>query len=155
LILTIAAILAAAAIVLVIALTRGTSTDDKASANTNQTTSQQSTSSPDTARAQTFMDNLNGVPIEMVLVPGGTFVMGSPSDEGPDDERPQHQVTVPAFYMSKYEVTQAQYRAVMGTNPSEFKGDDLPVEKVSWNNAKEFCDRVSRITRREYRLPSE
>ena len=155
LMLTIAAILVAAAIILAIALTRGTSTEDKATANTNQTVSQQPASSPDTTRAQTFMDNLNGVPIEMVLVPGGTFLMGSPESEGPDDERPQHQVTVPAFYMSKYEVTQAQYRAVMGTNPSEFKGDDLPVEKVSWNNAKEFCDRVSRITRREYRLPSE
>ncbi|HKC66451.1 MAG TPA: formylglycine-generating enzyme family protein, partial [Pyrinomonadaceae bacterium] len=96
-----------------------------------------------------------GVPIEMVLVPEGTFLMGSPESEGPDDERPQHQVTVPAFYMSKYEVTQAQYRAVMGVNPSEFQGDDLPVEKVSWNDAREFCNRASSITKRSYRLPTE
>ncbi|MDQ3818801.1 MAG: bifunctional serine/threonine-protein kinase/formylglycine-generating enzyme family protein [Acidobacteriota bacterium] len=149
LIIIIAVIAVVAAIILAIALTRGTSDEEKTSANESQA------ASPNTTRAQTFMDNLNGVPIEMVLVPGGTFTMGSPPDEGPNDERPQHSVTLPSFYMSKYEVTQAQYRAMMGVNPSEFQGDDLPVERVTWKEAKEFCERVSSITKKEYRLPSE
>ncbi len=89
--------------------------------------------------------------IEMVLIPAGTFMMGSPNG----DEHPQHRVTVRSFYMGKYEVTQAQYRAVMGTNPSDFKGDNLPVESISWNDAKDFCRKLSRMTGREYRLPSE
>jgi formylglycine-generating enzyme required for sulfatase activity len=59
------------------------------------------------------------------------------------------------FYMGKYEVTQAQWRAAMGSNPSQFKGDDLPVENVSWNDAKEFCRKLSQMTGREYRLPTE
>ena len=95
--------------------------------------------------------------IEMVLIPAGTFMMGSPDDDQfyRSYEGPQHQVSVPAFYLGKYEVTQAQYQAVMGTNPSSFKGADLPVEQVSWNDAKEFCRRLSQMTGREYRLPSE
>jgi formylglycine-generating enzyme required for sulfatase activity len=95
--------------------------------------------------------------IEMVLVPGGSFLMGSPENE-PEryfDEGPQHRVTVQSFYISKYEVTQAQWRAVMGGNPSSFKGDDLPVETVSYWEAQEFCARLSRETGRGYRLPSE
>ena len=94
-------------------------------------------------------------PIEMVLIPAGTFMMGSPDGVGSSDEHPQHQVSVQSFYMGKYEVTQAQYRAVMGTNPSNFKGDNLPVEQVSWNDATEFCRKLSQMTGREYRLPSE
>lgn len=96
--------------------------------------------------------NLNMVPIR-----GGSFIMGSPAGEAGrrDDEGPQHPVTVKSFYMSKYEVTQALYQAVMGTNPSHFKGDNLPVEQVSWNDAKEFCTRLSEMTGRAYRLPSE
>src|SRR5262245_32001663 len=70
--------------------------------------------------------------IEMVLVHGGSFMMGSPDNETghSDKEKPRHHVTVQAFYLGKYEVTQAQWRAVMGDNPSHFKGDDLPVENV-------------------------
>jgi len=93
--------------------------------------------------------------IEMVFVQGGTFMMGSPDGVGSNDEHSQHQVSVQSFYMGKYEVTQAQYQAVMGTNPSYFKGDIMPVERVSWNDAMEFCRRLSRMTGREYRLPSE
>ncbi len=95
--------------------------------------------------------------IEMVYVPGGSFLMGSPENE-PDRrsyEGPQHRVTVQDFYIGKYEVTQAQWRAVMGSNPSGFKGDNLPVENVSWNDAKEFCRRLSQMTGKEYRLPTE
>jgi formylglycine-generating enzyme required for sulfatase activity len=91
----------------------------------------------------------------MVLIPAGTFMMGSPDGVGDNDEHPQHQVSVQSFYMGKYEVTQAQWRAVMGTNPSNFKGDNLPVENVSWNDATEFCRKLSQMTGREYRLPSE
>jgi formylglycine-generating enzyme required for sulfatase activity len=95
--------------------------------------------------------------IEMVLIPGGDFLMGSPENEPgrSEVEGPQHRVTVPSFYIGKYEVTQAQWRAVMGNNPSRFKGDNLPVERVSWNDAKEFCRKLSQMTGEEYRLPSE
>ncbi len=98
-----------------------------------------------------------GTGIPMRRVPGGTFQMGSPtSEQGRSDaEGPPHQVTVPDFHMSKYEITQAQWKAVMGTDPSNFKGDDLPVENVSWNEAKEFCQKLSRQTGKNYRLPTE
>lgn len=91
----------------------------------------------------------------MVQITAGTFIMGSPDRVGDNEEHPQHQVTVRSFYMGKYEVTQAQYQAVMGTNPSHFKGDNLPIENLSWNDAVEFCRKLSQMTGREYRLPSE
>jgi formylglycine-generating enzyme required for sulfatase activity len=93
----------------------------------------------------------------MVLIPAGTFTMGSPdSEEGHfKDEGPQHRVTVQGFYIGKYEVTQEQYQAVMGTNPSEFNGNNRPVERVSWNDAVEFCRKLSQMTGRKYRLPTE
>jgi formylglycine-generating enzyme required for sulfatase activity/serine/threonine protein kinase len=95
--------------------------------------------------------------IVMTYVPGGAFLMGSPEHE-PDrfpSEGPQRQVTVPGFYIGRYEVTQAQWRAVMGGNPSYFKGDDLPVENISWHDAKNFCRELSRKEGQEYRLPTE
>jgi len=106
---------------------------------------------------QSFTENVNGTAIAMVSVSGGTFLMGSPlSETGRDqDEGPQNDVTVPSFYMSKFEITQAQYKAVTGTNPSSFKGDDLPVESVSWNDAVEFCRKLSQMTGRQYSLPTE
>jgi formylglycine-generating enzyme required for sulfatase activity len=81
-----------------------------------------------------------------VRIRGGTFTMGSPTSEVGylDNEGPQHQVTVSDFYLGKYEVTQAEYRAVMGTNPSDFKGDTLPVENVSWIDAVNYCNERSR-----------
>jgi formylglycine-generating enzyme required for sulfatase activity len=71
--------------------------------------------------------------------------MGSPESEkdSEDSERPQHKVTVPEFWMGKYPVTQAQYRAVTGKNPSHFKGDNRPVEYVSWHDANSFCKAIS------------
>lgn len=77
---------------------------------------------------------------DMVLVEGGTFQMGSTDF---DWTKPVHQVTVSDFYMSKYEVTQAQYKAIMGNNPSYFKGDNLPVENVSWYDAVNYCNKRS------------
>ncbi len=99
-------------------------------------------------------ENLN---LTMVEIPGGSFLMGSPEDEPRrlDSESPQHEVSVPSFYLGMCAVTQAQYEAVMGENPSRFSGANRPVELVSWNNAMEFCRRLSDRTGREYRLPSE
>ena len=101
--------------------------------------------------------------LEMVLVNGGSFLMGSPEEEKKrtSAEGPQHQVTVPTFFMGRYPVTQAQWRIVAGwekgleTDPSRFKGDNRPVEQVSWHDAKEFCQRLSKRTKRHYRLPTE
>jgi formylglycine-generating enzyme required for sulfatase activity len=106
---------------------------------------------------QSFTEKVNGIEIQMVSVPGGTFLMGSPlSETGRDqDEGPQTEATVQNLSIDKYEVTQAQYRAVMGSNPSSFKGDDLPVDSVSWNDAVEFCKKLSQTTGRAYRLPTE
>ena len=108
--------------------------------------------------AEYFTENLgNGVTLEMVSIPGGSFKMGSPAGEKNrrDYESPQHDVTVPAFFMGKFEITQEQYQQVMGKNPSNFKGDKRPVETVSWNDAVEFCKQLSQKTGHTYRLPSE
>jgi len=95
--------------------------------------------------------------LEMVYIPGGTFMMGSSdNEEGRNrDEGPQHRVTVASFYMGKYPITQAQWEIVMGNNPSFFKGPNLPVESVTWHEAVEFCQLVSQKTGKTYRLPSE
>lgn len=98
-----------------------------------------------------------GVTLEMVSIPGGTFTMGSPVQEleRESNEGPQHQVTVPAFSMGKFEVTQAQWRAIMGSNPSREKALSRPVDNVSWEDAIAFCKQLSQKTGRDYRLPSE
>jgi formylglycine-generating enzyme len=81
---------------------------------------------------------------DMVLIKGGTFTMGSPDDEPErQDDELQHQVTVSSFFIGKYEVTQKEYQEIMGTNPSGFKGDNLPVENVSWYDAVEYCNKRS------------
>ncbi|WP_397194754.1 formylglycine-generating enzyme family protein [Nodosilinea sp. FACHB-141] len=108
----------------------------------------------------------DALPLHMVLVPGGTFLMGSSDDEPErkEDEGPQHEVTVPPFFMGRYPVTQAQWRVVaamsqvkreLHPDPSRFKGDNRPVEQVSWYDAVEVCARLSAHTSRQYRLPSE
>ena len=86
------------------------------------------------------------VPSNMVRIPGGTFTMGSPANEPgrSDREGPQRRVTLSSFYMGKYEVTQKEYREVIGTNPSNFKGDNLPVENVTWFDAVDYCNALSR-----------
>ena len=108
--------------------------------------------------AHYFREDLaNEIVLEMVYIPGGTFMMGSPATESGryDRESPQHQVTVPAFSAGKYPITQAQYQAVMGNNPSQFRGEKLPVEAVTWNQAVEFCRKLSEKTGKIYRLLSE
>ena len=118
--------------------------------------------SPRTNNPQETTDKLpeiidigNGVSLELVHILGGKFLMGSPEGEGANNEKPQHEVTIPEFWMGKYPITQAQYEAVMGNNPSKFKGDNRPVEQVSWYKAVEFCKCLSSHTSREYRLATE
>ena len=108
--------------------------------------------------AKYFTEDLgNGVSLDMVEIPGGEFLMGSPANEKgrKKNESPQHKVTVKPFFMGKFAVTQPQYQAIMGKNPSYFKGEKRPVERVSWNNATEFCQKLTEKTGRTYRLPSE
>ena len=100
----------------------------------------------------------NSIGMKLVCIPAGEFVMGSPSNEKESaiNEGPQHKVRISkGFWMGIYEVTQAQYQAVMGTNTSTFKGDNLPVEEVSWNEAVEFCKKLNQKEGKTYRLPTE
>ena len=109
----------------------------------------------------------NGIKLEMVEIPPGKFLMGSPEDEleRRSDEGPQHEVNISAFLMGRYPITEGQWKAIVDnvpkierdleSNPSYFKGDDRPVEQVSWYDAVEFCARLSKYTGRNYGLPSE
>ena len=133
-------------------------------------------------QSQYFREDLgNDITLEMVAIPGGTFLMGTEDEEierlvkkfnweGFRRERPQHEVTVPPFFMGKYPITQAQWKAIasrtdlkvkqdLDFNPAYFKdrpdSDRRPVEQVNWYDAIEFCARLSKLTVREYRLPSE
>jgi formylglycine-generating enzyme required for sulfatase activity len=117
--------------------------------------------------ARYFTEDLgNGVQLEMVAIPGGTFLMGSPETEKcrKKNESPQHQVTVKPFFMGKYAVTQVQWQAVaalpqikrsLNPDSSYFKGENRPVEQISLYEAEEFCARLSKKTGKTYRLPSE
>jgi formylglycine-generating enzyme required for sulfatase activity len=125
--------------------------------------------------AKYFTEDLsNGVTLDMVQIPAGKFLMGSPESESMDTtpilngpkitEQPQHEVTVPAFFVGKYEVTQEQWRAVarlpkvkidLDAAQSHWRGDKLPVDSVEWVQAEEFCARLSKKTGHIYRLPSE
>ncbi|MDX2230730.1 MAG: formylglycine-generating enzyme family protein [Leptolyngbyaceae cyanobacterium bins.349] len=108
----------------------------------------------------------DGIELELVAIPGGTFVMGAPKlEEGwHPNQSPQHVVTVPSFWMSRTPITQVQWSAIatlppvqrrLSPNPSCFSGANRPVEQVSWQDAIEFCARLSAFTQRLYRLPSE
>jgi len=118
-------------------------------------------------QASYFIESLtDGITLQMIVVPAGEFNMGSPKDEPgrSDAEGPQHVVNVPSFCIGRYPVTQSQWRFVaelppveqeLALDPSQFKGDTLPVEQVIWYDAVEFCARLSAYTQRTYRLPSE
>ena len=99
----------------------------------------------------------NGVSFTMIPVEGGTFTMGATSEmtEPWDDEKPTHQVTLSSYYIGETEVTQALWEAVMGSNPSEFKGGDLPVEQVFWDDCQTFISKLNALTGRRFRLPTE
>lgn len=101
--------------------------------------------------AKTF--TVNGVNFTMVPVEGGTFQMGS--NDGRDDEKPIHNVTLSSYYIGQTEVTQALWKAVMGSNPSDSKGDNLPVEMVSWNDSQSFITKLNQLTGEHFRLPTE
>ncbi|MFB2879586.1 formylglycine-generating enzyme family protein [Floridanema aerugineum] len=117
--------------------------------------------------AEYFVEDLGaGVELDMVLIPGGSFMMGSPEYElgRSDNESPQHLVTIKPFFIGKYPITQAQWKAIaelspikqeLNLDPSHFKGSNRPVERISWLDAVEFCDRLTEKTKRKYRLPSE
>ncbi|WP_308232301.1 SUMF1/EgtB/PvdO family nonheme iron enzyme, partial [uncultured Prevotella sp.] len=119
-----------------------------------------------TSTGSTLSDNTitipvkKGISIDMVRVEAGTFTMGAtPEMKDPDydyDEKPTHQVTLTNdYYIGKYEVTQALWQAVMGSNPSKFKGDNLPVENVSWKDCQEFLSKLNNTTGKTFRLPTE
>ena len=97
------------------------------------------------------------IEFRMIKVEGGTFTMGATSEmENPyDDEKPTHQVTLSSYYIGETEVTQALWKAVMGSNPSYFKGDNLPVEMVSWDDCQTFISKLNALTGKRFRLPTE
>jgi len=99
-------------------------------------------------------DFVNSIGMKFNLIPAGSFIMGS--KDGDLDEELVHKATITKpFYIGIYPVTQAEYEAIMGTNPSCFEGDDRPVEMVTWHDAKEFCRKLSEKEGRTYRLPTE
>ncbi|HOT41124.1 MAG TPA: SUMF1/EgtB/PvdO family nonheme iron enzyme [Syntrophorhabdaceae bacterium] len=101
-----------------------------------------------------FKDSWTG--IDFVFIKGGCFDMGDTFNEGFNNEKPVHKVCIKDFYLGRYEVTQGQWKAVMGDNPSKFKGqDNYPVENVSWDDAQEFIKRLNSKSEKKYRLPSE
>ena len=104
-----------------------------------------------------FTFKVGNVQFAMVKVSGGTFTMGATAEmtEPYDNEKPTHQVTLSNYYIGETEVTQALWKAVMGNNPSYFKGDNLPVENVSWNDCQEFINKLNVATGRKFRLPTE
>ena len=100
---------------------------------------------------------VNGITFNMIKVDGGTFTMGATSEQkNPGkDEKPKHQVTLSSYYIGETEVTQALWTAVMGNNPSEFKGDNLPVGNVSWKDCQTFIGKLNDLTGKRFRLPTE
>jgi formylglycine-generating enzyme required for sulfatase activity len=103
--------------------------------------------------AQVFTEDLgNKLTLQMVYIPGGTFEMG---DSRESSAQPIHQVTIKPFFMGEYTVTQEQWKQIMKSDPSGGKGAKRPVEQISWNEAVEFCDRLTQKTGNSYRLPSE
>ena len=102
-------------------------------------------------------DILDEIMRNMVYVEGGTFIMGATAEQKNTEKReePAHSVTLSSFYIGKYEVTQSLWKAVMGSNPSHFEGDNLPVENVSWNDCQTFLRKLNAMTGKNFRLPTE
>ena len=109
-------------------------------------------------KCQEFADyllfNINGVQLKMIYVEGGSFMMGSPNSDY-KDERPSHKVKLDSFYIGETQVTQALWSAVMEINPSNFEGEDLPVERVSWEYCQKFIKQLNIVTGRTFALPTE
>ena len=124
--------------------------------STNSSKSRKSSAATYTPEVKTYY--ANGVAFQMVEVRGGTFTMGATSEQGSDaesDEKPAHNVTLRDYYIGKTEVTQALWEAVMGNNPSWFKGENQPVEMISWNDCKEFISKLNSLTGKRFRMPTE
>jgi formylglycine-generating enzyme required for sulfatase activity len=100
---------------------------------------------------ENFSELVNGISYDMIRIPGGTFSMGSSNM----DEKPRQLITVSNYYLGKTELTQSLWQSVMGTNPSSFKGDNLPVEQVSWEDVQLFLGKLDKLTGKKYRLPTE
>ena len=130
-----------------------TTTQQPARTPTNPPAKQNAQSSP--ASRDKILANLAA---DMVYVEGGTFTMGATAEQGSDaddDEKPAHQVTLSSFYICKHEVTQEEWEAVMGSNPSNMKGKRLPVEQVTWTDCLTFINKLNSLTGKHYRLPTE
>lgn len=109
-------------------------------------------------RTEDYGEVINNLISNMVYVEGGTFTMGATAEQGRDaydNEKPAHKVTVSSFSIGKYEVTQKEWKAVMGSNPSKFRGDNLPVENVSWEDCQSFIRKLNSLTGKKFRLPTE
>ena len=105
-----------------------------------------------------YTERVNNLNLEMVAVKSSILTIGCTPEQGADcrdAEKPAHRVEVSDFFIGKHEVTQAQWKAVMGENPSYYKGDNLPVEQVSWNDVQEFIRKLNTLTGKQYRLPTE
>jgi formylglycine-generating enzyme required for sulfatase activity len=107
--------------------------------------------------AEQFTEELgSGVKLEMLVIPSGIYQMGSPRHYGNADEHPQHLVTIKSFLMSRFLITQAQWKAIIGKlPPCRFKGDQLPIERASWEEAQKFCQLLSKKKDKNYHLPNE
>ena len=131
-------------------------TNQPAKPSGGQRTSASASSSRQSISSQTF--TVNGVSFDMMYVKGGTFIMGATSEQGSDaygNEKPTHRVTLSSYYIGQYEVTQALWKAVMGSNPSKRKGNNLPVENVSWDDCQNFLLKLNAMTGQNFRLPTE
>ncbi|MBR6139081.1 MAG: SUMF1/EgtB/PvdO family nonheme iron enzyme [Prevotella sp.] len=117
-----------------------------------------STSKEGTANEEKVSFTVKGVTFNMILVKGGTFDMGATDEQGTDakaDEKPVHSVTLSDYYIAETEVTQALYEAVIGSNPADSVGAELPVVLIEWGDADLFASKLSEITGRKFRLPTE
>jgi formylglycine-generating enzyme required for sulfatase activity len=117
-----------------------------------------STSKEGTANEEKVSFTVKGVTFNMILVKGGTFDMGATAEQGTDakaDEKPVHSVTLSDYYIAETEVTQALYEAVIGSNPADSVGAELPVVLIEWGDADLFASKLSEITGRKFRLPTE
>jgi len=131
------------------------STSSSSSSSSSSSTSSSSSASTPTEYDVDITDSRPALGIEMVLVQGGPFQMGNNTSSF-YAEHPAHSVTINSFYLSNYEVTQAQWKKIMGTNPSNFSGcSNCPVEQVSWDDVQQFITKLNAQTGKKYRLPTE
>ena len=125
----------------------------------NSTAAKKQTTTTKPAKTPTVKTyEVNGMTFQMVEVRGSTFTMGATSEQGSDTrdyEKPDHSVTLSSYYIGKTEVTQELWQAVMGSNPSYYKGDRKPVESVSWDDSQTFISKLNSLTGKKFRLPTE